>query len=71
MGYMLSKTAYLTDRGGHNVAHLMFYTPRIKGADWGADLPNSPVLLIQKGPPEPFNIFIVPVGQWSDGTPAS
>jgi hypothetical protein len=71
MGYMLSKAAYLTDRGGHNVAHLMFYTPLIKGADWGADLPNSPVLLIQKGPPEPFNIFIVPVGQWSDGTPAS
>jgi len=71
MGYMLSKAAYLTDHGCHNVAHLMFYTPLIKGADWGADLPNSPVLLIQKGPPEPFNIFIVPVGQWSDGTPAS
>jgi hypothetical protein len=71
MAYMMSKSAYLTDRGGHNVAHLMFYTPLMKGADWGADLPNSPVLLIQKGPPEPFNIFIVPVGQWSDGTPAS
>src|SRR6266478_589129 len=48
MGYMLSKTAYLTDRGSHNVAHLMFYTPLMKGADWGADLPNSPVQLIQK-----------------------
>ena len=71
MAYMLSKAAYLTDRGGHNEAHLMFYTPVIKGADWGADLPNSPVQLIQKGPPEPYNIFIVPVGQWSDGTPAS
>ena len=71
MAYMMSKAAYLTDRGSHNLAHLMFYTPLMKGADWGADLPNSPVLLIQKGPPEPFNIFIVPVGQWSDGTPAS
>ncbi len=71
MAYMLSKSAYLTDRGGHNVAHLMFYTPLVKGADWGADLPNSPVMLIQHGPPEPYNIFIVPVGQWSDGTPAS
>jgi NAD(P)-dependent dehydrogenase (short-subunit alcohol dehydrogenase family) len=29
-----------------------------------------PVILGQKGPPEPFNIFMVPVGKWSDGTPA-
>ena len=71
MSFMMSKEAYLTDDGGHNLAHLMFYTPVMDGGNWGADLPKSPVMLIQKGPPEPFNIFIVPVGKWSDGTPAA
>jgi hypothetical protein len=70
MSYMMSKGAYLTDNGGHNLAHLMFYAPIMDGADWGAGLPNSPVILGQKGPPEPFTLFIVPVGKWSDGTPA-
>jgi len=70
MSFMMSKGAYLTDDGGHNLAHLMFYTPLMDGKNWGADLPESPVILLQKGPPEPFNIFLVPVGKWSDGTPA-
>lgn len=70
MSFMMSKDAYLTDDDGHNLAHLMFYTPLMDGVNWGADLPKSPVLLLQKGPPEPFNIFLVPVGKWSDGTPA-
>src|SRR5690348_13986672 len=70
MSFMMSKDAYLTDDGGHNLAHLMFYTPLMVGGTWGADLAKSPVMLLQKGPPEPFNIFIVPVGKWSDGTPA-
>lgn len=70
MSYMMSKGAYLTDQDGHNLAHVMFYTPLMDGANWGADLPHSPVILLFHGPPEPFNIFIVPVGKWSDGTPA-
>lgn len=70
MSYMMSKEAYLTDQGSHNLAHVMFYTPIMDGANWGADVPNSPVALLQKGPPEPFSLFIVPVGKWSDGTPA-
>ena len=70
ISFMMSKEAYLTDNGTHNLAHLMIYTPLIEGGDWGADLPKSPVTLLQKGPPEPFNIFLVPVGKWSDGTPA-
>jgi hypothetical protein len=70
MSFMMSKEAYLTDDGGHNLAHLMFYTPLMDGGNWGADLPKSPVMLLQKGPPEPFNIFLVPVSKWSDGTPA-
>ena len=70
MSYMMSKAAYLTDDGGHNLAHLMFYAPPMYGANWGADLPGSPVILGQQGPPEPFTLFFVPVGRWSDGTPA-
>jgi hypothetical protein len=71
MSYMMAKGSYLTDRGDHNVAHLMFYTPAIEPALWGADVPDSPVMLNPqfKGT-EPINVFIVPVGRWSDGTAA-
>ena len=70
MAYMMSKEAYLTDDAGHNLAHLMFYTPVMEKAKWGADVPNSPVILLQTGPPEPFTVFLVPTGKWSDGTRA-
>ncbi len=69
MSYMMSKQAYLNDSAGHWMPHLMFYTP-VK-ADWGADLPGSPVVLnpqFQAG--EKINVFMVPAGKWSDGTPA-
>jgi hypothetical protein len=71
MSYMLSKGAYLTDNDDHNLAHLMFYTSLLDGAVWGADLPKSPVMLIPqfKGA-QPIDVFIVPVGRWSDGTAA-
>ena len=71
MSYMMSKQAYLSDGGDHNLAHLMFYAPALDGKAWGADLPNSPVMLIPqfKGA-QPIDVFIVPVGKWSDGTPA-
>ena len=69
MSYMMSKGAYLTDDGGHNLAHLMFYTPPLDGKVWGADLPKSPVMLIPqfKGA-QPIDVFIVPVSRWSDGS---
>lgn len=71
MSYMMSKQAYLTDNGDHNLAHLMFYEPPLAGTVWGADLPKSPVMLNPqfKGV-QPVNVFVVPVGRWSDGTPA-
>jgi hypothetical protein len=71
MSYMMSKAAYLTDHDDHNLAHLMFYTPPLDGAAWGADLPKSPVILNPqfKGA-QPIDVFVVPVGMWSDGTPA-
>lgn len=71
MSYMMSKGAYLTDDGGHNLAHLMFYTPPLDGKVWGADLPKSPVMLIpQFKDVQPIDVFIVPVSKWSDGSAA-
>ena len=73
MSYMMSKQQYLTDEGDHHwMAHLMFYTPLMDGAVWGADLPKSPVMLNPQfsGAPEPIDVFMVPAGRWSDGTPA-
>ena len=71
MSYMMSKQSYLGDGASHNMAHLMFYTPLMDGANWGADLPKSPVYLIPlfQGAPEPIDVFIVPTRNWSDGTP--
>lgn len=71
MSYMMSKQAYLTDDGGHNLAHLMFYTPPLEGTAWGADLPKSPVMLApQFRGVQPIDVFVVSVSRWSDGTPA-
>jgi hypothetical protein len=70
MSYIISKEAYLSDEGHHNLAHLMLYAPLMDKANWGADVPNSPVILLWTGPPEPFTVFLVPTGKWSDGTPA-
>lgn len=71
MSYMMSKDAYLTDDADHNLAHLMIYTPPLDAVVWGADLPKSPVMLNPqfKGV-QPIDVFIVPVGKWSDGTVA-
>jgi len=71
MCFMMSKQAYLNDVGSHHLAHLMLYAPLMDGANWGADVPNSPVILGDQGPPEPYTEFIIPIGKWSDGTPAA
>jgi hypothetical protein len=73
MSYMMSKDQYLTDGGDHRwMAHLMFYTPLMDGAAWGADLAKSPVMLNPqfRGAPEPIDVFMIPVGTWSDGSAA-
>jgi hypothetical protein len=72
MCYMMSRQGYLNDSAGHWVPHLMFYVPQTAGMAWGADLPGSPVLLNPQfqGAPEPVTVFMIPVMNWSDGTPA-
>jgi len=81
MCYMMSKSAYLTDQDGHNLPHLMFYTTRLEGKDWGSNAADSPVMSApywffssnepsqMKGLP-PILVFLVGVADWSDGTPA-
>jgi hypothetical protein len=34
MSYMMAKSSYLTDNGGHNGPHLMFYAPTKNIAAW-------------------------------------
>ena len=70
MSYRMSKQGYLNDAAVHWIPHLMFYTPL--NADWGADVPGSPVMLNPQfhGAPEPINVFMMPAGKWSDGTDA-
>jgi hypothetical protein len=70
MSYMLSKEGCLSDAVGHWLPHLMFHIPKTDSASWGANLDGSPVLIDSSDVPEPETIFFVPVGEWSDGTPA-
>lgn len=73
MTYMMSKQGRLNDRAGHWVPHLMFYVSVTDATTWGADMAGSPVLTNPhfNGDPEPVTEFMVPVSEWSDGTPAS
>jgi hypothetical protein len=67
MCYMMSKQGYLNDRDGHWYPHLMFFLPLVEPATWGAGLPGSPILgAVDR--PGGVTVFLVPVGQWSDGT---
>jgi hypothetical protein len=77
--YMMSKSSYLTDNGGHNGPHLMFY--QTNDTAWGANLTNSPVLAVNywyfsaEAYPQlktfpPLSVYLVGVDKWSDGTPA-
>jgi len=81
VSYMMAKSSYLTDNGGHNMPHLMFYAPIKDVAAWGANLPNSPVMAVnywylsEQSYPQlqsfpPIAVFLVGVDKWSDGTPA-
>lgn len=67
MCFMLSKQGHLNDAAGHWHPHLMFYGPVEAAADWGANLPGSPVVG-GVNDIDHVTIFMVPVRHWSDGT---
>ena|ERR1700722_5778379 len=69
MCYMMSKQGYLSDRDGHWHPHLMFFLPLTDPTTWGAGLPDSPVMGF-KDTEGRLTVFLIPVGQWSDGTSA-
>jgi len=70
MVYMMSKQQYLndTDKAWH--PHLMFFASGDVDKSWGANLPASPIMAAND-PEERVTIFMVLVGKWSDGTPAT
>jgi hypothetical protein len=81
ISYMMSKFSYLTDSGGHNMPHLMFFQTDKDGTAWGANLTNSPLMAVNywylsaEAYPQlktfpPLSVFLVGVDKWSDGTPA-
>ena len=69
MCYMLSIRAHLADAPGHWLPHVMFFLPHIDTPVLGGNLPGSPVIVSQ-GDPDPDTVVIVPVRNWSDGSPA-
>jgi len=82
MCYMMSKSSYLSDDGGHDMAHVMFYVPFKDGADWGANTAGSPIFggsywfytpghQAEAASLPPLSVFLVGVATWSDGTPAA
>jgi hypothetical protein len=68
--------AYMMSRAGDNGAghhfppHVMMFLARIDGADWGAGVQGSPIIVEQQYP-EPFTVFDIKVPSYSDGTPAA
>ena len=81
MCYMMSKSAYLSEDGPHDMAHVMFYVPFKDGADWGANASGSPVFggnywfyatdhQADAAKLPPLSVLLVGVATWSDGTPA-
>ena len=82
MCYMMSKNAYLSAQGEHNMAHVMFYVPAKDGTTWGANLPGSPVIggnywyLLPGHETDiaalpPISVFLVATSTFSDGTPVT
>ena len=79
--YMMSKDAYLSHLGNHNLCHVMFFLPMKDPAELDANDPNSPIsstsmwLPDHDKPDSPLNKELQPlrtvpiaVPYWSDGT---
>jgi hypothetical protein len=69
MAYMMSKQQYLNDRGKSWHPHTMFYSPGDMTKSWGADDPNSPVM-VSVDHEERVTVLFILADKWSDGTAA-
>jgi len=70
MNFMMSKDGYLgDDAGGPWHPHVMFFTPPLPTAEWGANLPGTRVYGTDAAAGDPYTTFYVPLAAWSDGTP--
>jgi hypothetical protein len=72
MAYMLSPKQDFGGKDPHWMPHLMFYYDRsLPAAAWGAGSMKDPVIDATAGDAKsPVQTLLVPVRQWSDGTPA-
>ena len=72
MAYMLSHRAHLLDADPLWLPHLMFYYDGSSPASaWGAGGMTSPIINGSAGEPHPPVLtLLIPVRQWSNGTPA-
>jgi hypothetical protein len=72
MTYMLSHEQYLAEVNPHWMPHLMFYYDKSQpAATFGAGGMTAPVIDGSIGDPNyPLLTLLIPVRQWSDGTPA-
>ncbi|HTQ13145.1 MAG TPA: hypothetical protein VMH86_04650 [Rhizomicrobium sp.] len=70
MSFMMSKQQILGEQGTHWHPHLMFFVANVSDDAFGANYDGSPVLHPYASAPDPIATFLVPVGKWSDGTPA-
>ncbi len=81
MSFMMSKDAYLSHLGSHNLCHVMFFLPVKNRAELDANDPNSPISSTSfwfpdpDKPDSPLNKELPPlrtvpieVPYWSDGT---
>jgi hypothetical protein len=68
MDYMMSKDQYLNDGAKCWHPHLMFFAPGDVGKSWGANLPSSPMIAVNDAE-ERVTVFMVVLGEWSDGSP--
>jgi hypothetical protein len=68
MCYMLSKHGYLNDGAGHWHPHVMFFYSKTDPASWAAGAQGSPIFAFDEKW-EDLTVFLIPVREWSDGTP--
>jgi hypothetical protein len=70
MCYMMSQQQYLSDDGVHWHPHMMWFVPGDAAESWKANETGVPVIAANV-PEDRMTIFMVLVGHWSDGTPAT